>query len=131
MNNLKHSNLKSLSHCLTELLPIYQKKNIGPSDSGTIILSTHRPTVLYWRLSDFIHAFSFLVNFMGENPWKFGQKQCTVHKGLYFLEKELSWSLKLGYTVTVCLIFFSPNIFTQLKESYSRVQNRIEKLVCM
>ena len=105
MNNLKHSNLKSLSHCLTELLPIYQK-NIGPSDSGTIILSTHRPTVLYWRLSDFIHAFSFLINFMGKNPWKFGQKQCTVHKGLYFLEKELSWSLKLGYTVTVLLYIF-------------------------
>ena len=29
------------------------KVNIGPSDGGTIISSSHRPTVLYWRLSDF------------------------------------------------------------------------------
>ena len=26
--------------------------NMGPSDGGTILLSTHRPTILYLRLSD-------------------------------------------------------------------------------
>ena len=52
MNSLNCPKIKSLSYCLTELFPIYQS-NIGPSDGGTIIPSTHRPTVLYWRLSDF------------------------------------------------------------------------------
>ena len=35
--------------------PIYShiKINIGPSEGGTIIPSSHRPTILYWRLSDF------------------------------------------------------------------------------
>ena len=29
------------------------KINIGPSDGGTIVPSSHCPNVLYWRLSDF------------------------------------------------------------------------------
>ena len=43
---------KSMSHCLTELLTIYQK-NIGQPDVGTIIRCTYHLSVLYWRLSDF------------------------------------------------------------------------------
>ena len=35
------------------------KINIGPSDGGTIISSSRRPTVLNWRLTDlYIHAFT-------------------------------------------------------------------------
>ena len=51
-NSWKCLKSNSLSHCLTEFFQIYQKY-IGPSDGGTIIPSTHRPTVLYWRMSDF------------------------------------------------------------------------------
>ena len=51
MNSLKCPESKSLSHCLTELFPIYQK-TIGPSDGGTIRRSSHRPIVLYWRFKN-------------------------------------------------------------------------------
>ena len=38
------------------------KINIGPSDNGMIVPSTHRPTVLYWRLLDF-RSNSFFKHF--------------------------------------------------------------------
>ena len=110
-SNFVRNSLKRLkqSHWASTVSLNYSKSikiNIGSSDGRTIVPSAYRPTIMYWRLSHFIQASSFFINFMGKNPWKFGQKQCTVHKGLYFLEKELSWSLKLRYTVTVL-----PHIF--------------------
>ena len=42
--------LKSATHSLTKVFPIFQNK-IG--DGRTIILSPHRPTILFWRLSNF------------------------------------------------------------------------------
>jgi hypothetical protein len=45
----------SQSHWATVSLNYSQsiKINIWPSDSGTIVPSTHRSTILYWRLLDF------------------------------------------------------------------------------
>ena len=39
----------SATHCHTKLFPI----NIWPSDGEMNVLSTHRPTILHWRLFDF------------------------------------------------------------------------------
>ena len=46
------------------------KINIGPSDGGTIISLSHRPTVLNWRLTDFnsplIHRFLIHQKWLGQ-----------------------------------------------------------------
>ena len=54
-NSLICPKTKSATHCLTELFPFYQNKHwiIRRRDNHTIVLSSDRPTVLYWRLSDF------------------------------------------------------------------------------
>jgi hypothetical protein len=41
------------------------KINIGPSDNRTTVQVTHRPTVLYWRLSDFLSWCSIQVSGTG------------------------------------------------------------------
>ena len=62
----------------------HNQKSIGPSDSGTIVPSTHCPTVLYWRLSDFNSSYFSLSTFLkkmffckkpddSKFPW-YGQK---------------------------------------------------------
>ena len=50
---MKCPQTKSATHCLTKLFPIYQNKHWNIQRHGTIVLSTHRPSVLYWRLMDF------------------------------------------------------------------------------
>ena len=62
----------------------HNQKSIGPSDSGTIVPSTHCPTVLYWRLSDYNSSYFSLSTFLkkmffckkpddSKFPW-YGQK---------------------------------------------------------
>ena len=55
LNSLICPKNKSASHCTVP--PNYSQSIqiiIGPSDGGTIISSSRRPTVLNWRLTDFI-----------------------------------------------------------------------------
>ena len=82
MNNLKCPESKSLSHCLTELIPIYQI-NIGPSDGRKIIPTTHGLTLLSDLLCHFysLQLFNWkfpkvsenerTVEYVGENGAKF------------------------------------------------------------
>ena len=47
------------------------KINSAPSNGGTIIMATHRPTVLYWRLSEFCYLirFPFLTDYLRQRNW--------------------------------------------------------------
>ena len=61
------------------------KINIGSSDIGTIIPSTHRPTVLYWRLLDF--QFSILH---WSHPYVL--KDSNKSRNIYHQENYFHWS---------------------------------------
>ena len=102
---------------LTEWFPIYQNKHcIGLSDGRKIASSTHRPTVLYWRLSDFYFTVIPLPTFMyhskaitrGHNQMTCKSASCTKHTTCDFVQKRKK--KEVYCTGTVCL--FGNLLFT-------------------
>ena len=91
--------LANLSLCTVS--PNYSqsiKKNIGPFDSGTIVPSTHHPTVLYWRLLDF---WSITPHQAMKKPrvkkGGTGWLNNSLNKELVFLKKRLNQINRLNF----------------------------------
>ena len=134
MNSLKCPKSKSLTHCFTELFPIYQKNHwtIRRWDDQTTVPSTH-------------HIISKIVGFLNALLWNFQyffinlMKQFTLLSGLLIQvrvchlvgwitgrrpgHRGLQWtSIHVASSTTVCKeihIFFT-NLFFQLNMFQSK-----------
>jgi hypothetical protein len=144
--NLKKSKYYSLLTVWYALRPIQQptvslnysqsiKINIGTSDGGMIIPSTHCPTLLYWRLSDFktlcTDSETCIKIYM---PWNFFYK--TI-KGSFFPESTdvfvISSNTRTFYIIfkaALNCVFFTiyTSILSNLKTSSISKQILVAKI---
>ena len=106
MNSLKCPKSKLLSHCLTELFPIYEKTNIGPSNGEMIIPTTHCPAVLYWRF----YNINFLPDVVAQiwlDPLRSFWGCLAAYIILFF---EITNDLNCSFIYKVCTSWFDTTL---------------------